>query len=105
VHYALPKGIVTATLNVYPDSARFEVTIDEKPNSCPIRSCATSCAIVRCNYEDEVTVTVNDKTFVSLINVKTTDKTGEIIVNVARALGALTGSLGRATRQQRHRPN
>jgi hypothetical protein len=87
VNYALPKGMVDVVLSLDRAAAKFILTVDD-PKFIPdpehryfLRYRALP------NYEDKITVEMNKsgKPFLKQVKSDTTDKTGEILVNLVKA--------------------
>ena len=97
IYYALPKGVVEAKLEVVitegVNQQEFVLDIGE-PKFIPDPK---QRYFLRYRplpqYHDDIKITVNDNTFIKKIDANTTDKTGEILVNVATALAAGGGQV------------
>lgn len=87
VNYMLPKGVVTVTLAVNEKSGIFDLSVSD-PEYVPDTSHRFFLRYrPHPTYEDKITVTMLDdgRPFVKSISADTTDRTKDIIVNLAKA--------------------
>lgn len=102
VQYALPRGTVKATLTVDPETLGFTLSLDQgemvpdPDNQYVLRYRPHP------SYDDDILVNTNSKGLLTKVHSTTTDKTPQIIMNIAKALsyfGALEATQQSKTQQ------
>ncbi len=88
IAYALPRSVMDFTLSVDKDNARFSVT-PSAPRAIadPYRRYFLRYQPLP-NYDDIVSVTVTGQGFLKTISANTTDRTGDIILNLIKSVSA-----------------
>lgn len=98
VFYSLPRSVIDLKLTVIKSRAVFELDVGQ-PRSIadPVHRFVLRYK-PKPNYDDDVDITVSDKTFLKLIKTTTVDKTPDIIVSFFELFGKLgTLEAGTAT--------
>lgn len=88
IAYALPRSVMDFTLAVDKDNARFSVT-PSAPRSIadPYHKYFLRYQPLP-NYDDNISVTVTGQGFLKTVSTNTTDRTGDIILNLVKSVSA-----------------
>lgn len=89
VQYSLPLGLVPFYLEVVPKTGQFIFSAGTPVYTPDPHNTYVFEYLPRVNYDDDITITTNNKSFLSKANSKTKDQTGAIIVQIAKTISAL----------------
>ncbi len=93
VYYSLSKGVIEVTLSVDPTTLAFALELGDEIEYIPDRNHKYFLNYRPLpNYHDQIVAKVNDKSFLTHVKSTTIDKTGNVLVNLAKAFGAITGA-------------
>ena len=89
--YTLPRGVVDVVLTVEPQKAKFNLTVDNLQFVPDPRHQYLLRYQPHPSYSDNITVETSPKSFLKVVKSDTTDRTPEVLYNVARALTVFGG--------------
>lgn len=89
VHYCLPKSVMEFRLSANPDTVQFKITAGAPKFIKDTTQCYYMNYRPLPQYDDHIKVELGPRGYLKSVSADTTDKTVEIIKNLARAFGAL----------------
>jgi hypothetical protein len=91
VVYSLPKGVVDVVLRVEPQIAKFTLSVENLQFVPDPRHQYVLRYQPNPSYKDDITVETNSRSFLKLVKSDTTDRSPEVLFNLAKALTVFGG--------------